>query len=102
MSGHSSTSRGDRGLAGTIVRWVIFAVVVLLMLLALTPVANAVGRRGMDTWYDCVDVVGGRGWTGSSDGRVIHWPRGDGDVDIYTVGATYDIHGIDMVTSKVG
>jgi photosystem II stability/assembly factor-like uncharacterized protein len=102
MAGHSSTSEGDHGRAGIIVRWVVFAVVVVLMLLALTPVADAAGRRGMDTWYDCVDTVGGWGWSGSSDGQVIHWPRGTGVVGIYNVGAAYDIHSIDMVTSKVG
>ena len=102
MAGQSSTSGGDRGRAGVVVRWVVFAAVVLLLLLALTPVAASAARRGMDTGCDCVDVVGGWGWSGSSDGQVIHWPRGSGTVGIYTVGAAYDIHGIDMVTSRIG
>lgn len=40
MANRSSTSHRDHGRAGTIVRWVVFTVFVLLLLLALTPAAR--------------------------------------------------------------
>jgi hypothetical protein len=46
MAGHSSTSEGERGRPRIIVRWVVFVVVIVLMLLALTPVADAAGCTG--------------------------------------------------------
>jgi photosystem II stability/assembly factor-like uncharacterized protein len=102
MASHSPTTDPVGGHGHPVLRAALFAAAVLLLLLVLTPLADAAARRGMDTGYDCVDVVGGWGWTGSSDGQVIHWPRGSGNVGIYTVGAAYDIHGIDMVTSRIG
>jgi hypothetical protein len=46
MAGHSSNSAGDHGRPRIIVRWVVFVVVIVVMLLALTPVADAAGCTG--------------------------------------------------------
>lgn len=50
MAGRSSTSHGEHGLAVTIVRWLVFAAVVLLLLLVLTPVADAAGLAAYGVW----------------------------------------------------
>ena len=100
MAGHPSSS--ERGLGHSILVLAVIVAALVLLLLALTPFAAAAPRRDVGTWYECCDVVGAWGWTGSTDGDVIIWPRGSGDVRFSELGSDYSVHGIDMVTTKVG
>lgn len=103
MADHPSWHGDEPRLAVTVLRVVIFAAVVLLLLVALTSAAGAraASQRGLDTWYECVDVLGNYGYSGSTDGDVIRWAR-YGDAVRITHVTPHTVHGIDMVTARVG
>jgi len=77
-----------------------------LVLLLLCPALAGAGRqaphRGVDDWFNGIDVVGGWAWSVGTGGQVVHWAVGGGTRDVWSLGADDDIQAIDMVTARIG
>jgi photosystem II stability/assembly factor-like uncharacterized protein len=76
--------------------------VLILLCPGLAAAAGSPSHRGLDDWFNGVDVVGGWGWSVGTNGLVEHWAVGGTARDVRSLGASDDIQAIDMVTAKIG
>jgi photosystem II stability/assembly factor-like uncharacterized protein len=58
--------------------------------------------RGVNTWYNSVDVVGKTGWAVGTGGAVVRWSAKNGATKTFKVGSKYDLQAVDFVTAKIG
>ena len=58
--------------------------------------------RGVNTWYNSVDVVGKTGWAVGTGGAVVRWSAKTGATKTFKVGSKYDLQAVDFVTAKIG